>query len=80
MPNHALESLQARTSRGAFVTPAPKLGRYGPEQRGAAIDLYGGQGSGNMPAHGGGAVTTHYLQIIWNADFRDGIQLAAGAS
>ena len=29
MPNHDLESLQARTSRGAFFTPAPKLGAPG---------------------------------------------------
>jgi len=29
MPNHDLESLQARTSRGAFFTPAPKPGATG---------------------------------------------------
>jgi hypothetical protein len=29
MPNHDLESLQARTSRGAFFTPAPKRGATG---------------------------------------------------
>jgi hypothetical protein len=34
MPNHDLESLQARTSRGAFFTPAPKLGATGRKKGG----------------------------------------------
>jgi hypothetical protein len=34
MPNHDLESLQARTSRGAFFTPAPKQGAIGRKKGG----------------------------------------------
>ena len=34
MPNHDLESLQARTSRGAFFTPAPKRGATGRKKGG----------------------------------------------
>ena len=78
MPNHDLESLQARTSRGAFFTPAPKLGATGRNKGGGHRPIQRPR-QRNMQAHGGGGITADYLQGTGDADFRDGIQLAAGA-
>ena len=81
MPNHRLREPAGKNVTRGILHAGSEAGRHGPEKKGPAIDLYGGQGSGNMQAHGGGGKSlARYLQGAGDADFRDGIQLAAGAS
>jgi hypothetical protein len=64
-----LESLQGRTSRGVFFTPAPKLGATGRNKGGRPSSCTEFKGIGNMPACRGGTVTADYLQSARNAGF-----------
>ena len=65
--------------RGNGNAPAPKRGATGRNKGGRPPTYTEAKAAEICRRMVEGGITTHYLQIIWNADFRDGIQLAADA-